>query len=261
MIRGSVDIPSLCRGNATCPLWALLATAEPKVMFRFGEDKPRATQHVTRVSQALESRIKDPFKMLWFSFPCFGAMEFWKEMKRPEVGLICWYQLIANAVHASSWALSTMVTSQSTMGFELEQPQIHPPNWCLVDIYISEARTNCLGNCLKWSEPTVDTAGKPCPTAGSPCPTAGKPGPFACEALPLKRQRPAAVCLMGCSTWTSERTSDALNFNPMPSAKNCTRSRHQIPRSNVTVSVPTILSSSCYFILVGNTCHRMSRWQ
>ena len=100
MIRGSVDIPSLCRGNATCPLWALLATAEPKVMFRFGEDKPTgATQHVTRVSQALESRIKDPFKMLWFSFPCFGAMEFWKEMKRPEVGLICWYQLIANAVH------------------------------------------------------------------------------------------------------------------------------------------------------------------
>ena len=81
MIRGSVDIPSLCRGNATCPLWALLATAEPKVMFRFGEEKPTgATQHVTRVSQALESRIKDPFKMLWFSFPCFGAMEFWKEM-------------------------------------------------------------------------------------------------------------------------------------------------------------------------------------
>ena len=78
---------------------------------------------------------------------------------------------------------------------------------------MSEARTNCLGNCLKWSEPTVDTAGKPCPTAG-------KPGPFAWEALPLKRQRPAAVCLMGCSTWTSERTSDALNFNPCQVPKN-----------------------------------------
>ncbi len=42
-----------------------------------------ATQHVTRVSQALESR--SPSKMHWFSFPCFGAIEFWNEMKRPEV--------------------------------------------------------------------------------------------------------------------------------------------------------------------------------
>ena len=247
MIRGSVDIPSLCRGNATCPLRALLATAEPKVMFRFGEDKPTgATQHVTRVSQALESRIKDP-KCCDFPSHVLVLWNFEKRWKDPKWVLsadISWLQMLYIHGHIPKHhgfrvgGLNANSSTELVLCWHLHVRSTHE----LLGKLSEMVRTNSwhcretLSNCREtWSIRLGSIATQAPATGGG-----------------------LSHGLFHLDVWANLRR---FEFQPMPSAKKCTRSCHQIPRFNVTVSIQTILSSSCYFILVGNTCHRMSRWQ